>query len=294
MKYYEVDFNIDCPADLKGDVCDVVAALAGGIGFESFTDTSHGICGYVQQQDFDASQLDAMLAQLPFGDDVSVSYKVLPADEADWNAPWEKEGFEPIWVDSQLVVHDGKHLPHPTPEHGDDIIQIEIDAKLAFGTGNHETTRLMCNALTGLHLDGKTILDCGTGTGILSIVALKKGAARAVAYDIDDWSAINAMHNAVLNHVDSRITVYQGDASILDNIDEQFDVVVANINRNILLADMPRMHQHLRPQEGILLLSGFYADDAPLLEEQALALGMTKVDEWVDKDWACLKMKNEK
>ena len=293
MKYYEVEFTIHCPADMKSDVSDVVAALAGAAGFESFTDTPYGICGYVQQDAFDARTLDASLSQLPFGDDVGVHYLVLPADEADWNAPWEQEGFEPVWVGTELVVHDGAHLPRPIPADGDGILQVEIDAKLAFGTGNHETTRLMCHALLGLRLDGKTLLDCGTGTGILSIVALKKGAAHAVAYDIDDWSALNAMHNAVLNHVDSRFAVYQGNATLLDGISEQFDVVVANINRNILLADMPRMHRHLKPQGGILLLSGFYAADVPLLADRGESLGMTVTSLWEDNGWACVEMNNE-
>ena len=289
MKYFEVDFVIDCQADVRSDVCDVVAALAGDAGFESFTSTPQGICGYVQQEAFNAAMLDGLLGQLPFGDTVSVSYQVLPADDADWNAPWEKEGFEPVWVGLRLVVHDGKHLPHPAPTDGDGSIQVEIDAKLAFGTGNHETTRMMCNALLGLSMEGKTVLDCGTGTGILAIVALKRGAARAAAYDIDDWSAINAMHNAVLNHMDSRMAVYQGDSTVIESLGEQFDVVMANINRNILLADMPRMVAALKPG-GTLLLSGFYRQDASLLCQKGRTLGLELTAEHHEEEWACLEL----
>lgn len=286
MKYYEVDFTITCPADILSDVSDVVAALAGEAGFESFTPSAHGLCGYVQQDAFNAAALDAVLDQLPFDDGVSVAYTVLPADEADWNAPWEQEGFQPIEIGSSLVIHDGRHLPQH--ESADDTLMIEIDAKLAFGTGNHQTTRLMCNALLDLPLSNLTLLDCGTGTGILSILALMRGASQAVAYDIDEWSAINALHNAVLNHVDDRIKVYQGDATILEGIDQQFDVIVANINRNILLADMSHFVSHLNPQGGKLLLSGFYQADVPLLVDRARQLGLALRLQQDEDQWSLL------
>lgn len=286
MKYYEVDFTITCPEDILSDVSDVVAALAGEAGFESFTPSAHGLCGYVQQDAFNAAALDAVLGQLPFDDGVSVAYTVLPADEADWNAPWEQEGFQPIELGSSLVIHDGRHLPQH--ESADDTLMIEIDAKLAFGTGNHQTTRLMCNALLDLPLSNLTLLDCGTGTGILSILALMRGASQAVAYDIDEWSAINALHNAVLNHVDDRIKVYQGDATILEDIDQQFDVIVANINRNILLADMPHFVSHLNLQGGKLLLSGFYQADVPLLVDRARQLGLALRLQQDEDQWSLL------
>jgi len=289
MKYYEVDFKIDCREEQRADVADVVAALAGEAGFESFEASQQGLCGYVQQDSFDPSLLDELLATLPFDDGVSVSYKVLPADEADWNAAWEQEGFDPVWVGSRLVIHDGRHLPHPAADRADTPVQIEIDAKLAFGTGNHQTTRLMCEALMDANIDGKTLLDCGTGTGILAIVALKFGARKAVGYDIDDWSAINAMHNGVLNHVDERLTVYQGDAALLDDFDETFDIVAANINRNILLADMPRMASRLNADGGTLLLSGFYRADAPLLVSRASELGLALVGQKEDEEWTLLR-----
>ena len=290
MKYYEVDFSIDCPNDLRADVCDVVAALAGDAGFESFTDTPKGISGYVQQDVFDASLLDDMLTQLPFGDQVKVTYQVLPADEADWNAPWEKEGFEPVWVGDKLVIHDGTHLPPAATMASTDVISVEIDAKLAFGTGNHQTTRLMCQALMNLPLKGKSLLDCGTGTGILAIVALLRGARPVAAYDIDEWSAINAQHNAIINHVDGGITVWRGDSSVLQDMDDLFDVVVANINRNILLADLPLMKQHLNPNGGTLLLSGFYQADVPLLVARAEELGLHLQDQTEEGEWTLLQL----
>ena len=288
MKYFEVNFMISAPAESFQDVRDIVAALAGQAGFETFEETEKGLKGYVQQELFDAGALNGNLEDLPFPD-AKVSYDVLPADEADWNAPWEKEGFDPIHVGDRLVIHDGVHLPTFPLAAASDVISVEIDAKLAFGTGNHQTTRLMCNALLNLPLNGKSLLDCGTGTGILSIVALLLGAKRAIAYDIDDWSAINALHNAVLNHVSDRMTVYKGDVSILENMDETFDVVLANINRNILLADMPQMCKHLSPNGGILLLSGFYAADVPLLIARADEQGLKLMNHAAEGEWTMLR-----
>ena len=131
------------------------------------------------------------------------------------------------------------------------------------------------------------LLDCGTGTGILSICALKLGAKEAVGYDIDEWSVDNARHNAVINHVDDRFTALLGDATILNKVEGTFDLVVANINRNILLADMPAFRQKMAPG-ATLILSGFYTADSPLLIEKAQSLGLTLQKQKEDHDWACL------
>ena len=183
-------------------------------------------------------------------------------------------------VADQLVIHDGRHLPEV-----DSKIQIEIDAKLAFGTGTHETTRMICTQL--LKLAKGRVLDCGTGTGILSICALKLGATEAVGYDIDEWSVDNARHNAVINRVDKHFTSLLGDASILNKVEGYFDVVLANINRNILLADMPLFRQKMA-QGAILILSGFYTGDCQQLMTKAQALGLTFISQKEDHDWACL------
>ena len=168
---------------------------------------------------------------------------------------------------------------------------IEIDARQAFGTGTHETTRMVCTELLNFFTQHPTlaprILDCGTGTGILSICALKLGAAEAVGYDIDEWSVDNARHNAVINHVDDRFIQLLGDASILNKVEGTFELVVANINRNILLADLPAFRGKMAP-EGKLILSGFYTADIPLLTERASQLGLRLTGRREDNDWACL------
>ena len=185
-----------------------------------------------------------------------------------------------------MVIHDGRHLPQCDSE-----ISIEIDAHLAFGTGTHETTRMICAELISLShsltSSPSRVLDCGTGTGILSIAALKLGATEAIGYDIDEWSVDNARHNAVINRVDDRFTSLLGDASVIDTIDGQFDLVLANINRNILLADMPRFVSKMH-QGSLLILSGFYTADSPLLIEKAQSLGLSLKSQNQDQDWACL------
>ena len=280
MKYYKVNFTL---SPLNSDACDLLAALAGEAGFETFEETEEGLTGYVQQQLFDPSQLDELLQSFPFPD-VTVSYKVGEAEDRDWNEQWEQEGFDPIVVDNRLVIHDGRHLPEQLSTVNYQL-SIEIDARLAFGTGTHETTRMVCSTLLTLPLDGKRVLDCGCGTGILGIVAMKLGASACTAYDIDEWSVDNTRHNAVINQVD--ITPLLGDATILNKVEGKFGLVMANINRNILLNDLPTFRSKMA-DGAQLILSGFYTADIPLLVDKAEECGLRLVSQLEDNGWACL------
>ena len=280
MKYFEVEFTI---SPYSADAADLFASLAGEAGFETFEETETGLKGYVQQSLFDEDVLRECIEDFSF-EGTSIIYNVREAEDRDWNEQWEQEGFEPIVIADQLVIHDGRHLPEV-----DSKVQIEIDAKLAFGTGTHETTRMICTQL--LKLAKGRVLDCGTGTGIISICALKLGATEAVGYDIDEWSVDNARHNAVINRVDDRFTSLLGDAKILENIDEKFDIVLANINRNILLADMPMFVSKMH-EGSLLILSGFYSDDCEILIEKAHSIGLKLVSKTTDHDWACLVLKH--
>ena len=280
MKYFEVEFTI---SPYSADAADLFASLAGEAGFETFEETETGLKGYVQQSLFDEDALRECIEDFPF-EGTSIIYNVREAEDRDWNEQWEQEGFEPIVIADQLVIHDGRHLPEV-----DSKVQIEIDAKLAFGTGTHETTRMICTQL--LKLAKGRVLDCGTGTGILSICALKLGATEAVGYDIDEWSVDNARDNAVINRVDDRFTSLLGDAKILENIDEKFDIVLANINRNILWADMPMFVSKMH-EGSLLILSGFYSDDCEILIEKAHSIGLKLVSKTTDHDWACLVLKH--
>jgi len=274
------------------DAQDILSALAGEAGFETFEETVTGLKGYVQQALFDEDVLQQVLEGFPF-ENVALSYSIQEAEDKDWNEQWEQEGFEPISLPlppsqrkGNLIIHDGRHLPSDI-SHQPSAIMIEIDAHLAFGTGTHETTRMICSTLLEMELAGTRVLDCGCGTGILGICALKAGAASVVGYDIDEWSADNTRHNAVINHVDDRLTALCGDANVLSGFSAEFNVVLANINRNILLNDMERFRSVMAPHAQ-LVLSGFYKNDCALLESKAQSLGLSLKATRTDGDWACL------
>ena len=281
MKYFEADFTI---SPYSPDAIDLLADIAGEAGFESFEVTSTGLKGYVQQQLFNPMLLDFGIADFPI-ECVDITYDIHEAEDRDWNEQWEQEGFEPIVIPPSLVIHDGRHLPDDTY-----LTSIEIDARQAFGTGTHETTRMICSTLLELKdqkLAEARVLDCGTGTGILSICALKLGAAEAIGYDIDEWSVDNARHNAVINQVDDNFRSLLGDASILNKVDGTFDLVLANINRNILLSDLPAFREKMSDR-ALLILSGFYTSDTTMLISKAETLGLTLQKQREDHDWACL------
>ena len=283
MKYYEVKFTL---SPYNSDVADVLASMAGEVGFESFEDTDDGMKGYVQQQLFDRGQLDDMLQAFPLPT-TTITYTIAEAEDRNWNEQWEQEGFDPIFVDDRLVIHDGRHLPSSDFPG----MKVEIDAHMAFGTGTHETTRMVCSTLLDLFAKSSStpytprVLDCGCGTGILGIVTMLLGARECTAYDIDEWSVDNTSHNAVINQVE--LTPLQGDASILNNVEGTFDLIMANINRNILLADMPAFRQKMAPGAH-LILSGFYTEDIPLLTEKATTLGLSLVAQREEHGWSCI------
>ena len=284
MKYYEVNMTIQpCSQDAQ----DLLAALTAEAGMETFEETETGLKGYALQQILDEDALQQAIDMFPL-EGISISYTISEAEDKDWNEQWEQEGFDPIVVDQRLTIHDGRHLPSEPSD-----IMIEIDAHMAFGTGTHETTRMICKALLGMDLKGKRILDCGCGTGILGICALKLGADSCVGYDIDEWSTDNTRHNAVINLVDDRLESLCGDATLLDSVDGCFDVVMANINRNILLQDMERFVSKMVPG-ATLILSGFYQADCQMLEKKAQTLGLYVSHTMTDGDWACMEVKNEK
>ena len=290
MKYYEVEFTIEADDMLMESVRDVLSAIAGDAGFETFEETEKGLKGYIQQSVYQDNIPKQIIESLPF-DQVVVNYQISEAPDDDWNAQWEQEGFDPILIDNRCIIHDGRHLNGFSA--ADFEVSVEIDAHLAFGTGNHETTRMMVASLLDLPLVDKRVLDCGCGTGILSITALKRGATQAVGYDIDEWSADNARHNAVINGVDAMFTSLLGDASVLSTVEGTFDVVLANINRNILLNDLPAFCNELA-DNGLLLLSGFYQEDIPLLEAKARTLQLQLIGTKEENNWACIAFRYAK
>lgn len=284
MKYYVANFDIECADELLQPARELLSAAACEAGFEAFEDTDNGIVGYVQRPLYDKEALDAAIADyMPEG--TQVTYNIEEVPDQDWNQDWEDQGFEPIGVSDHLVIYDAKHTDMSMFAGDDGVMRIFIEARNAFGTGTHQTTRMILRRLLGMDLTGKSVLDCGCGTGILGIVALRLGANRVLGYDIDEWSSENAKHNAALNGVEN-LDVLLGDASVLDGVKEEFDVVIANINRNILLNDMTAFRSHLKTG-GKLILSGFYETDVPMLEQAAQSNGLTIIDVVTDGEWAC-------
>lgn len=290
MKYFITNIAIACDdAALTDPVSDILKTYLADIGYEAFEDdaesamTESGILlkdyrkehpyapfscfsAYVQQSLFSEDQLKETLDSIPF-EGVHIYYNVREAEDKNWNEQWE-QSLEQSDICQQLG--------------------ITIDVKQAFGTGGHNTTRMIASTLQCEELTGKTVLDCGCGSGILSIAALKLGALKATGYDIDEWSVNNTRHNAELNGIpEKQISVFLGDASVLDSIDEQFDYILANINRNILLNDMPAFVSKMKPH-GKLILSGFYQEDVPLLTQKAESLSLTLLQSKEDENWSCL------
>lgn len=285
MKYFEVEFKIEGDESLFTDSCDLITAMCGEVGFETFQETDHGVNGYVQQEIFDKTKLEEVMEDFPF-DNINVTFEVREAEYKDLNEEWENEGFDPITISNECVVHDGRHLPTK-----DYAIEVEIDAKLAFGTGSHETTRMMARQLLLASPKDKKVLDCGCGTGILGIIALKAGASHVVGYDIDEWSSDNSRHNAVINGVGEHYQALLGDVSSVEGTDERFDLIMANINRNILIADMYVWHK-LSSKNGLIILSGFYDSDVDIICKEAERYGMRKETIATDGDWACIVFRN--
>lgn len=288
MKYFVANFKIECEAELMQPARELLSAAACEAGFEAFEDTDDGLLGYVQRQMYDKEALDAAIADyMPEG--AAVSYAVEEVPDQNWNQGWEDEGFEPIGVSDNLVIYDAKHTDREMFAGDDGVMRIFIEARNAFGTGTHQTTRMILRRLLAMDVQGKSVLDCGCGTGILGITASRLGANPVLGYDIDEWSADNAQHNAALNGVEN-MSVMLGDASVLNNVEDRFDIVIANINRNILIADMPAFRAHMK--EGAqLILSGFYEADVPMIEAAAKEHGLSLCDVVTDEEWACALFK---
>ncbi len=285
MKYLVVEFKIECQDGMIQIARDLLTDALGEAGFETFEDTEEGINGYVQESLFDENAMNDVISNFMLPD-VTINANIQEAEYRNWNEEWEEAGFERININDSITIYDARH------DDGNGIasgISIGIETKQAFGTGTHETTRMIVSTLLNIDLKGKRVLDCGCGTGILGIAASKLGASEVVGYDIDEWSSENAIHNAELNGV-GNMKVMLGDASVLKSVEGKFDVVLANINRNILLADMPAFVS-VMADDSLLILSGFYASDVDLLIEKASSLGLSKIDSKSDSEWTCLVLK---
>lgn len=274
MKYFEVTCKLQPFSEMAADI--FFASLA-EIGFEAFSVNDDGLTAYIQQSMWNEEMMQEAIRNF-FMPEVDIAYTLAEAPDEDWNQVWEEEGFQPVVVSDEIVVHDVKHTDVPQVKY-----DILITPRLAFGTGSHETTRLILRTLAQLDLADKHVVDAGTGTGILAIMAIKRGASSVFAYDIDEWSVENTKDNLLLNHIYNNVEVRVGDSALLEG-QQKTDLLIANINRNILLQDLPRFAASLKP-EGKMIMSGFYLQDIPALaeaaEQQGLSLKKTeKEDEW--------------
>lgn len=284
MKYKVANFKVTGPEALIQTARDLIADLTSEIGFEAFEDTDNGIKGYVQRDLFDQGSLEYSLSIVPL-EGISITYSLEDMEDKDWNEQWEEAGFEPIDINRKVLVYDARR-ERPIHTQGETLIGIK--AKQAFGTGTHYTTQMVIESLLELGVEQKRVLDCGCGTGILGITASKLGATEVVGYDIDEWSADNAKDNAVLNGVNN-MQVLCGDASVLTHVSGLFDVVLANINRNILLNDMSA-YVEVMASKARLVMSGFYEEDIPLLLDKAISLGLEETGRKKKDEWCCLQL----
>lgn len=277
MNYLEFIFHTEPCTEI---VNDVLCAVLGEAGFESFVEQEEGVNAYIQTGLYDEALLKAAIEEFPLPD-TRITYSYQEAEDKDWNEEWEKNFFQPIVIGDRCVIHSTFH--HDVPQAEYDIV---INPQMAFGTGHHETTSLVIGELLESDLQGKAALDMGCGTSILAILARMRGAQPCTAIDIDEWCIRNSLENIELNRVD-QISVSQGDASSLAD-KGPFDLVIANINRNILLNDMKSYVARMKP-DAALLMSGFYVEDIPLIREEAERNGLRFVHHKEKNRWAVVK-----
>lgn len=278
MKYIEVNITLGQNDPFRDLLVD---ALGNEGPYDSFVETPDGLKAYVQESLFDEAWLKGQIEEMRTLTGCTYTFEALP--DKNWNEEWEKQ-HTPVLVEAA----NGKKVwvRAPFHEHRDDVdYEIEIEPKMSFGTAHHPTTHLMLSYLTELDIAGRQVLDMGCGTAVLAILAKLRGAAYVEAIDIDEWAYNNALENAQRNGVE--ITVRIGDATLLG--DRRFDLIIANINRNILLADMAAYARVLQPG-GTLLLSGFYESDVPVIRGHAASLGLRLAQQKVRQSWAALKM----
>ena len=263
---------------------DVLAALLAETGFESFVPEEDGISAYVPQAMYDTGAIEAVIASFPL-EGFTIKHESELIEGEDWNAEWEKNYFQPIVLGDQCVIHSTFHKDIPEARY-----DILIDPKMAFGTGYHQTTCHMLRAILASDMTGKSVLDMGCGTALLAILARKHGATNVVAIDIDEFAYENAKENIMLNDT-SDIEVRLGGADAIKESDS-FDFVIANINRNILLADIQNYVRAMRPGSQ-LFISGFYTDDMQVLRTEAECNGLKYLDYAEENNWAMMRFIKE-
>ena len=272
--YIEYNFTVNP----KEPAIEILIAELGSVGFESFVENENGVTGYIQKKDWNTAILEEVF--ILKSDEFSIAYKQNEVAQTNWNAEWEKN-FQPIQVDDIVSIR----APfHENPNLKYDIV---IEPKMSFGTGHHETTHMMIQFILDSDIQNKTVLDMGCGTGVLAILAEMKEASNIEAIDIDEWCYLNSIENIERNSCHN-IKVLKGDASILKA--KKFDIIFANINRNILIKDIPIYASCLNPN-GLLFLSGFYKNDIPMIQDVCADYSLNLEAQISKNDWVALKFK---
>lgn len=278
--YYKV--RIDATPCTE-DITDLAAAFLADSGFESFEPDSMGLTAYIRCSEGSGKEI-ATDALCDFPMDVEFNISEEFVEGKDWNEEWEKHYFQPILIGGDCVIHSSFHTDVPSARY-----DILIDPKMAFGTGHHDTTSQMVRHILGSDMEGKSVIDMGTGTGILGILAAMRGATKVTGIEIDRPAYDNAIENVSLNG--ANMELIHGDASALEGLDNA-DYLFANINRNIILADINRYAARLK-SGGTMLLSGFYEEDIPMIEESASKYGLKESCRLISNRWTALKLIKE-
>ncbi len=273
MNYTELNFSITPQTPFQ----DILIAELAEIGFESFEETENGLLAYIQEPLFDETQLKGL--DILTNDLVQIQYTLKQIPEQNWNALWESN-YDSVLIDNRCYIRAPFHPTNPDME-----FEILIEPQMSFGTAHHETTANMIKLLLNEEVKDKSLLDMGCGTGVLAILAHKKGANPICAIDNDEWAYRNSVENVKKNKTNS-IEVLLGDAALLKN--KTFDLIFANINKNILLADMKIYSQCLN-KNGHLFMSGFYLFDLKDIQKKAVSLGLEYKSHITDNEWVAVK-----
>lgn len=271
MDYYKIEIEI---TPFEEWFRDVLSAMLGEIGYESFIETETGVEAFIPVTQFNEPELNKLLHS--FDDSFSFRVNREFIKSQNWNEVWEKNYFKPLVVGDECLVRAPFHKEYPRCKY-----EIVIEPNMAFGTGNHETTSMMLEAILKENLTGKKVLDMGCGTGILGILASMKCASEITAIDIDEWSVKGTHENTALNNI-KNLTVKKGDASLLGS--EKYDFIFANIHKNVLLNDLPAYASCMNPN-GKLFISGFYSEDIPELKAKAESVGLKDAGFTTKNNW---------
>jgi len=277
MNYLKLAVNI---APFEEWLHDVLTARLTEIGFESFVETDNGFEGFIPEKDFNEKEVFNLLKT--FEENYTFTIQTELIEEKNWNEEWEKNYFKPLVVAGKCVVRAPFHKEYPVLDY-----EIVIEPNMAFGTGNHETTSMMLETILENDMQDKSVLDMGCGTGILGILASMRGARKITAIDIDEWSFKGASENAQINHI-KNMEVKLGDVSLLG--DKKYDIIFANIHKNVLLNDLPVYSKCLN-KNGLLFMSGFYVNDIPDLKNKAELMGLKEIGFKSKNNWAVSEFK---